>query len=101
SLADPTEVSFTESVPKRFEAYGWHVQEIDGHNLEAIASAIKSAKSETSRPSIICCRTTIGFGSPNKAGTADVHGAPLGKDELKLTKEKLGWAAPDFTVADD
>ena len=102
SLADPTEVCFTESVPKRFESYGWYVQEIDGHDLTAITKAIENAKKESKRPSIICCRTTIGFGSPNKAGTADVHGAPLGGEELKLTKGKLGWTEEqDFVVAAD
>jgi transketolase len=90
SLADPTEVSFTESVADRFEAYGWHVQSVDGHDLQAVADALEKAASETSKPSIICARTTIGFGSPNRAGTAEAHGAPLGAEEAKLTKQKLG-----------
>ena len=99
SLADPTEVCFTESVPKRFEGYGWHVQQIDGHNMQEISKAIENAVNEKQRPSIICARTIIGFGSPNKAGTADVHGAPLGKEEIKLTKEKLGLPADkDFYI---
>jgi transketolase len=101
SLADETKVCFTESVPKRFEAYGWYVQSIDGHDLNAINTALENARKENKRPSIICARTTIGFGSPNKAGTSDVHGSPLGAEELKLTKAKLGWKAEaDFTVTD-
>lgn len=101
SLADPTEVCFTESVAKRFEGYGWYVQEIDGHDIAQISQAIESAKAEAGRPSIICCRTTIGFGSPNKAGSADVHGSPLGADEAKLTKEKLGLPADkEFYISD-
>ena len=90
SLADPTEVCFTESVPARFESYGWFVQSVDGHDLQAVSDCIEKAIAEKNRPSIICARTTIGYGSPNKAGTADVHGSPLGSDEIKLTKEKLG-----------
>lgn len=102
SLADPTDVCFTESVPGRFESYGWHVQSVDGHDLEAISRALDAAVAETGKPSIICARTTIGYGSPNKAGTADVHGSPLGPDELKLTKEKLGWKhTEEFYVPED
>ncbi len=88
-----TDLSFTEDVLKRYEAYGWHVQRIDGHNYDEIRKAIQAAKEETERPSIIACRTIIGFGSPNKAGTHDVHGAPLGEEEVKLAKEALGLPA--------
>lgn len=91
SIGGSTDVCFTESVPDRFRAYDWHVQEIDGHDLDAIDSALSSAKGEAKRPSLICAKTTIGRGSPNKAGTAGVHGAPLGKEELELTKQELGW----------
>lgn len=91
SIGGHTDVCFTESVPKRFEAYGWYVQSCDGHNMEAISKCIDNAIAENDRPSIICCRSTIGFGSPNKANTHDVHGAPLGAEELKLTKKNLGW----------
>ncbi len=89
SIDGPTGLSFTEDVLKRFEAYGWHTQRIDGHDHEEVDQAISSAKNDN-RPSIIACKTTIGFGSPNKAGTSGVHGSPLGADEIILTKEKLG-----------
>lgn len=102
SLADPTKVCFTESVAKRFEAYNWFVQSVDGHDLAAIADALEKARLESKRPSIICARTVIGFGSPNRAGTSDVHGSPLGADEAKLTKEHLGWPTDqDFLVPTD
>ncbi len=93
TIDGPTDLSFTEDVLKRYEAYGWHVQRIDGHHYGEIRRAIQAAKEETERPSIIACRTIIGFGSPNKAGTHDVHGAPLGEEEVKLTKEALGLPA--------
>jgi transketolase len=89
SIDGSTDLSFTEDVLKRFEAYGWHTQRIDGHDHEEVDQAISSAKNDN-RPSIIACKTTIGFGSPNKAGTSGVHGSPLGADEIILTKEKLG-----------
>lgn len=92
SIGGSTDVCFTESVPKRFEAYGWNVHDIDGHDMLAIDAALEKARS-SERPSLIVAHTTIGFGSPNKAGTAKVHGEPLGKDELALTKAKLGWPA--------
>ncbi|GAB4191625.1 MAG: transketolase [Coleofasciculaceae cyanobacterium] len=103
SIDGSTDVSFTEDVSKRFEAYGWHVQHVpDGNdNLEAIAKAIEEAKAVTDKPSMIKVTTTIGFGSPNKANTADVHGAALGKDEVKLTRENLGWEYPEFEVPQD
>jgi transketolase len=104
SLAAPTDVSFTEDVGKRFESYGWQVLTVkDGdQDLEAIRQAIEEARADLERPSLICVRTTIGYGSPNRAGTSDIHGAPLGPEELKLTKENLGWPLePDFLVPDE
>jgi transketolase len=93
SLDGPTSMAFTEDVGKRFEAYGWHVQRIDNGNedLDAIDRALTAARAETGRPSIILVRTTIGFGSPNKANTSEVHGSALGVEEVKLTKKALGW----------
>ncbi len=96
-----TEVSFSEDWAKRFEAYGWHVQSVDGLDGAGIAAAIEAAMADP-RPSIIGCQTVIGYGSPNKAGTSGVHGAALGVDELKATKENLGWPLePDFYVPDE
>lgn len=95
-----TEMAFTEDVGKRFEAYNWHVLKVaDGNDTEAIAKALTAAKNEEDRPTLIMVRTEIGFGSPNKQGSADAHGAPLGADEVKLTKERLGWpGSPAFHV---
>lgn len=95
--------SFSEDVGKRFEAYGWHYVRVeDGNNLEEIAKAIEEAKAETSKPSLIEVKTIIGYGSPNKAGKSDVHGAPLGEQELKLTKEYYKWTfEEDFYVPDE
>jgi transketolase len=103
SIDGDTEVSFTEDVGKRFEAYGWHVQAVpDGDsNLDAIAKAIETAKSVTDKPSLIKVRTTIGYGSPNKANTAGVHGAALGGDEVAATRENLGWEYEPFAVPED
>ncbi len=102
SIGGNTDVCFTEDVGRRFEAYGWYVQDIDGHNLSEISAALKNAQNETSRPSIIISHTTIGFGSPNKANTYEVHGSPLGKDEIQKTKEQLGWTYTEqFYVPDD
>ncbi len=92
SIDGSTDLAFTEDVAKRFEAYHWHVQVLeDGNDLDAIHNAIKAAEAETGRPSLIKIRTHIGFGSPNKQDTAEAHGSPLGEDEIKLTKQKLGW----------
>ena len=92
SIDGPTEIAFTEDRAKRFEAYNWHVQKVDdGNDLAAIDTAIQNAKKETERPSIIMVRTHIGFGSPNKQDTAEVHGSPLGDEEIKLTKKNYGW----------
>ncbi len=93
TLDGPTSMSFTEDVAKRFEAYGWHVQRVEkgDTDVDAIDRAIAAAKAEASRPSIILVRTTIGYGSPNKANTSEAHGSPLGADEVKLTKAALGF----------
>jgi transketolase len=98
-----TSIAFTgEDVSKRFEGYGWHVQSVDGRDLEGIDRAIVAAKAETGRPSLVRVRTTIGFGSPGKAGKSSVHGAPLGEEELAATKKALGWPeSPRFHVPDD
>ena len=90
---------FLDNTPKRFEAYGWHViSKVDGHNPEAIKKAIDEARSVTDRPSIICCQTIIGFGSPNKQGKEECHGAALGNDEVALTRENLGWKWGPFEI---
>jgi len=92
SIEGDTQITFTEDVAKRFEAYDWHVQVVeDGNDVRAISEAIKKAKAETQRPSIIKVRTHIAFGSPNKVDTAGAHGSPLGEPELKLTKQNLGF----------
>ncbi|MBD1576250.1 MULTISPECIES: transketolase [Vibrio] len=92
---------FADDTPKRFEAYGWHViPGVDGHDADAIEAAIAAAKADP-RPTLICTKTVIGFGSPNKAGTHDCHGAPLGADEIKATKEQLGWAHGPFEIPTD
>lgn len=90
---------FTDDTPARFEAYGWHViRNIDGHNSTALDAAIAEAKAEVRRPTLICCKTVIGKGSPNKAGTHDSHGAPLGADEVAAVRSELGWPHPAFEV---
>ncbi len=93
SLDGPTDITFTENVAKRYESYGWHVITVPNadHDLTAIDHAITAAKAETQKPSLIILKTTIGFGSPNKAGKSAAHGSPLGADEVALTKKALGW----------
>lgn len=98
TIDGPTSVSFSEDVPARFRAMGWHVQSCDGHDGKALDAAITAAKAETSKPSLIAMKTIIGYGSPNKAGSYAVHGSPLGKDEAALTKEALGWSSPEFEI---
>jgi transketolase len=98
SIEGSTDLAFTEDVAKRFDAYGWHVQRVDGADLKGIEKTIANAKKEKSRPSIILVRTHIGFGSPHKQDTADVHGSPLGEEELKLTKQNLGWPLKKFYI---
>ena len=90
---------FTDNTPLRFEAYGWHViADVDGHDAAAIAKAVTLAKAMTDKPTMICCKTTIGFGSPNKAGSHACHGAALGQDEINLTKAALGWDHEAFVI---
>ncbi|MER3491447.1 MAG: transketolase [Mastigocladus sp. ERB_26_2] len=103
SIDGSTDIAFTEDVGKRFEAYGWHVQAVsDGDtNLEAIHKAIEAAKAVTDKPSLIKVRTTIGYGSPNKANTAGVHGAALGGDEVAATRNNLGWEHEPFVIPED
>ncbi len=95
-----TELSFTEDTLKRFESYGWDTQRVDGHNPDEIEAAIKKAK-QTNTPSLISCKTKIGFGSPNKEGTSSCHGSPLGEEEIKLTKERLGWEYEPFEIPEN
>jgi transketolase len=103
SIDGSTDISFTEDVGKRYEAYGWHVQHVENGNtdLAAIEKAIAAAKAVTDKPSLIKVTTTIGYGSPNKANTAGVHGAALGGDEIKLTRENLGWQYEPFDLPTD
>ena len=102
SIEGDTDIAFTEDVAARFVAYDWHVQHVDGQDLAGIDQAIQAAKLVTDRPSLIICRTTIGYGSPNRAGTAKAHGEPLGADEVKLTKQNLGWPLePTFYIPDE
>jgi len=90
---------FTDDTAKRFEAYGWQViDDVDGHDGAAVAAAIDKAIADNDRPTLICCKTVIGFGSPNKQGTAATHGAPLGDDEIAATRKALGWSAPPFEI---
>ena len=103
SIDGSTDVAFTEDVSKRFESYGWHVLHVEDGNtdIEAIAKAIEEAKSVTDKPSMIKVTTTIGYGAPNKADTAGIHGSALGTDEIKLTRENLGWNYEPFEVPEE
>lgn len=93
---------FSDDTPKRFEAYGWHViPNVNGHSPEEVIAAIEMAKANSDRPTLICCKTIIGFGSPNKQGKEECHGAALGDDEVALTRETLGWHYAPFEVPDD
>jgi len=93
SIEGSTDITFTEDVSQRFKAYGWHVVgPVDGMDVTGVDKAIRMAQAETGRPSLIICRTIIGYGSPNKAGTGSAHGEPLGEEEVRLTKERLGWS---------
>src|SRR5438128_1019268 len=104
TLDGPASMHFSEDVGRRYEAYGWHVQQVakGDTDLEAIDRAIVKAENETGKPSLIVITTTLGYGSPNKAGKSSSHGSPLGPDEVKLTKKALGWD-PDrqFYVPDE
>ncbi|WP_262021795.1 transketolase [Vibrio quintilis] len=102
SIDGEVEGWFSDDTPKRFEAYGWHViPAVDGHDPEAIEAAIQAAKAETGRPTLICAKTIIGFGSPNKSGSHDCHGAPLGHDEVAAAREFLGWEHGPFEIPAD
>ena len=92
---------YTDDTVKRFEAYNWHVVSVDGHDADAISAAITEAKSVTDKPSLICCKTIIGFGSPNKSGTHGCHGAALGDEEVALTRKELGWDSAPFEIPDE
>ncbi len=102
SIDGEVEGWFCDDTPKRFAAYGWHViPNVDGQDAEAVSQAITQAKAVTDRPSLICARTTIGFGSPHLAGNHDCHGAPLGADEVQATREQLGWSYEPFVIPDE
>ncbi|MDT8448714.1 MAG: transketolase, partial [Wenzhouxiangellaceae bacterium] len=102
SIDGETRGWFTDDTPKRFEAYGWQViPNVDGHDADEIRTAIETARREAGRPSLICCKTTIGFGAPNKQGTADTHGAPLGDDEIAAARSELGWPHAPFEIPDE
>ncbi|MDP6768725.1 MAG: transketolase [Arenicellales bacterium] len=102
SIDGEVEPWFTDDTPARFSAYGWQVIDgVDGHNPESIASAIDRAQAEVARPSLICCRTVIGWGSPNKSGTESAHGAPLGDEEIALVRENIDWPYPPFVIPDE
>jgi transketolase len=93
---------FTDDTPKRFEAYGWHVvKNVDGHDADAVAAAIKKAKSKKDQPSLICCKTIIGWGAPNRQGTKAAHGEALGAEEVANARKQLGWDAPPFVIPED
>ncbi|HEY5715834.1 MAG TPA: transketolase [Psychromonas sp.] len=102
SIDGEVEGWFTDDTPKRFEAYGWHViAAVDGHDPEAINAAIEAAQAETDKPTLICCKTIIGFGSPNKSGSHDCHGAPLGAEEITAAREFLDWQHAPFEIPAD
>lgn len=102
SIDGPTSLTMSEDVGKRFEAYGWHVSKVDGYDLPLIERALREAQREENRPSLIIAKTRIGYGSPNKENTAEAHGAPLGPQEVTLTKRNLGWPEePSFLVPED
>jgi transketolase len=91
---------FTDDTAQRFEAYGWHVLSVDGHDADQVSEAIKAAQTETTKPTLIRCKTVIGFGAPNKRGTAGIHGSPLGDEEIALARKELGWEHGPFEVPD-
>ncbi|HEY8330851.1 MAG TPA: transketolase [Pseudomonas sp.] len=102
SIDGEVEGWFTDDTPARFEAYGWQViRSVDGHDAAAIKAAVEAARGETARPTLICCKTTIGFGSPNKGGKEECHGAPLGNDEIAATRAALGWNHGPFEIPAD
>ncbi|MDD3181764.1 MAG: transketolase [Alphaproteobacteria bacterium] len=101
SIDGSTDLSFTENVQERFRAYGWHVQEVDGHDPAAIAMATEAALAVADKPSLIACRTIIGYGAPAKQGTSGCHGSPLGEAEVAAARDVLGWTSPAFEIPDD
>jgi transketolase len=102
SIDGPTSGWFTDDTAARFRAYGWHVvDKVDGHDPEAVAAALDAARADTARPSLLCCRTIIGFGAPNKQGTAATHGAALGADEVAATRSNLDWRYPPFVIPEE
>jgi len=102
SIDGKTEGWFTDDTPARFRAYGWHVIEsVDGHDPDSIKAAIEAARAERERPTLICCKTTIGWGAPTKQGTAATHGAPLGEEEVAATRKALGWEPPPFVIPEE
>ncbi len=102
TIDGPTRLAFGEDVGRRFEAQGWHVQRLDAEDVDGLERALAAARGEAERPSLVILRTVIGFGSPHKAGTAKVHGAPLGAEEARLTKQSLGWPLePELWIPDD
>ncbi|MBE9563033.1 MAG: transketolase, partial [Proteobacteria bacterium] len=102
SIDGEVEGWFTDNTPQRFAAYGWNVVEnVDGHDAAAIKSAIEQARSQSDKPTLVCCKTTIGYGSPNKGGKEDCHGAPLGDAEIALVRKELGWTAAPFEIPAD
>lgn len=102
SIDGEVEGWFSDDTPARFKAYGWHViSDVDGHDSDAVSAAIAEAQSVTDKPSLICCKTVIGYGSPNKSGSHDCHGAPLGDDEITASREFLGWSGGAFEIPDD
>lgn len=102
SIDGEVEGWFSDDTPARFKAYGWHViSDVDGHDSDAVSAAIAEAKSVTDKPTLICCKTIIGYGSPNKSGSHDCHGAPLGDDEIKASREFLGWTGDAFEIPEE
>lgn len=102
SIDGEVEGWFTDDTPSRFEAYGWQViRNVDGHSADEIKAAIETAKAETGKPTMVCCKTIIGFGSPNKAGSHDCHGAALGDEEIALVRKELGWESAPFEIPAD
>ena len=99
SIDGEVEAWFTDNTPARFEAYGWQViAGVDGHDADQIHAAIKQAQADLNKPTLVCCKTVIGKGAPNKQGTENCHGAPLGVEEILLVRDQLGWTAEPFTV---
>ncbi len=101
SIDGPTALSFSDDTQKRFQSYGWSTWKVDGHNADEVAAAIAAARKDTAKPSLICCKTTIGFGAPTKAGTAGSHGSPLGPEEIAGVRKNLGWTHEPFVLPED